>query len=177
MKRQAAGQFNSEPLLQSFDAFYRQEYRSIVALAAVISGSRWAAEDLAQEAFSAAYQEWDRVKGFEFPHLWVRRVVANKSTSLVRRSIAEAKARSRLLTGRPALDQMPDESEDVWDAVRRLPRRQTQAIALIYLSGLTVDEASVVLGCSAGTVKTHLKRGRATLGRRLEATGRLAHDG
>ena len=82
-------------LVQTFDTFYQGEYRSVVALAAALSGSRWAAEDLAQEAFSAAYREWDRVKGYEFPDLWVRRVVANKSASLIRRSIAEAKARLR----------------------------------------------------------------------------------
>jgi DNA-directed RNA polymerase specialized sigma24 family protein len=34
--------------------FYKSEYRSVVALAAVLSGSRWAAQDLAQGVFVAA---------------------------------------------------------------------------------------------------------------------------
>jgi RNA polymerase sigma-70 factor (ECF subfamily) len=160
----------------SFDAFYRQEYRSVVALAAALSGSRWAAEDLAQEAFSAAYREWDRVRGYEAPNLWVRRVVANKSVSLIRRSVAEARARARLGDGRTPLDALPDDSEDVWDAVRRLPKRQTQAIALVYLDGLSIDEAAVVLGCAAVTVKTHLKRGREALARKLGPEGVVVHD-
>jgi RNA polymerase sigma-70 factor (ECF subfamily) len=69
---------------------------------------------------------------------------------------------------------MPDESEEVWDAVRRLPRRQTQVIALVYLDGLSVEEAGEVLGCSGGTVKTHLRRGRETLGRKLGDTGEVS---
>ena len=36
----------SEPVVRDFDSFYRAEYRSVVALAAVLSGSRSAAEDL-----------------------------------------------------------------------------------------------------------------------------------
>ncbi len=116
------------------------------------------------------------MKGYEFPDLWVRRVVANKSASLIRRSIAEAKARSRIGSDRPPLDVLPDESEDLWDAVRRLPRRQTQAIVLVYLDGCSVYEAGVVMGCSGGTVKTHLKRGRETLARKLEPERRLVHD-
>jgi RNA polymerase sigma-70 factor (ECF subfamily) len=168
--RRSADIDNEVRVVQSFDAFYRAEYRSVVALAAALSGSRWAAEDLAQEAFSAAYRRWDQVGAFEYPHLWVRRVVANKSVSLIRRSVAETKARTWFGNGRPPLEQMPDESEEVWDAVRRLPRRQMQVIALVYLGGLSVDEAGEVLGCSGGTVKTHLHRGKETLARRLGET-------
>jgi RNA polymerase sigma-70 factor (ECF subfamily) len=155
------------PVIRSFEGFYLQEYRSIVALARVLSGSASVAEDLAQEAFSAAYRDWSRVATFEHPNLWLRRVVANLSVSLFRRTLAEARARIRISNARPALESMPDVSEDVWDAVRRLPRRQAQAIALVYLDGLSVDEAGVVLECSAGTVKTHLKRGRSTLAKKL----------
>jgi RNA polymerase sigma-70 factor (ECF subfamily) len=151
-------------VVQDFDSFYRAEYRSVVALAAVLSGSRWAAEDLAQEAFAEAHRQWDRVGRYEHPHLWIRRVVANKSVSLIRRSAAHLRARTRL--GSP-LPEMPDESSLVWDAVRRLPNRQAQSVALVYLEGLSVDEVGLVLGCTGGTVKTHLKRGRATLARRL----------
>lgn len=151
-------------VVQDFDSFYRAEYRSVVALAAVLSGSRWAAEDLAQEAFAAAHQQWDQVGRYEHPRLWVRQVVANKSVSLIRRSAAGLRARTRL--GNP-LPEMPDESTVVWDEVRRLPNRQAQAVALVYLEGFSVEEVGLVLGCSGGTVKTHLKRGRATLARRL----------
>ncbi len=90
------GATESVLVVQDFDSFYRAEYRSVVALAAVLSGSRWAAEDLAQEAFAEAHRQWDRVGRYEHPHLWIRRVVANKSVSLIRRSAAHLRARTRL---------------------------------------------------------------------------------
>lgn len=154
-------------VIRDFSSFYRSEYRSVVSLAAVLSGSRWAAEDLAQEAFAAAHRQWDVVGSYEFPNLWVRKVVSNKAVSAIRRSVSEARARTLLWNARPRLEAMPDESEMVWEEVRRLPKRQAQAIALVYLEGLSVDEVGAVIGCSGGTVKTHLKRGRATLAKRL----------
>lgn len=160
------------PVLRDFDGFYRSEYRAVVALAAVLSGSRWAAEDLAQEAFWAAHQQWDRVGRYEHPGLWVRRVVSNKSVSFVRRRLAETRALTRLRGRRVPIGELPAESSTVWDAVRRLPKRQAQAIALTYLEGLTVHDVATVLECSEGTVKTHLKRGRASLARRLDVSTR-----
>lgn len=154
-------------VIRDFSSFYRSEYRSVVSLAAVLSGSRWAAEDLAQEAFAAAHRQWDVVGSYEFPNLWVRKVVSNKAVSAIRRSVSEARARTLLWNARPRLEAMPDESEMVWEEVRRLPKRQAQAIALVYLEGLSMDEVGAVIGCSGGTVKTHLKRGRATLAKRL----------
>lgn len=46
---------------ESFEAFYQREYRVVVALAYGLSGSRVAAEELAQEAFLAAHRDWERV--------------------------------------------------------------------------------------------------------------------
>ncbi len=42
--------------LPAFDAFYAEHYRAVVGLAYALSGSRLAAEDIAQEAFVAAYR-------------------------------------------------------------------------------------------------------------------------
>ena len=57
----------------------------MIGLAYALSGSRSAAEDIAQEAFLAAHNAWDRVSHYEKPEAWVRRVVANKSVSMFRR--------------------------------------------------------------------------------------------
>jgi RNA polymerase sigma-70 factor (ECF subfamily) len=59
------------------------------------------------------------------------------------------------------------EYEAFWAEVRRLPRRQAQAVALHYIYDLGVAEIASTLGCAEGTVKVHLSRGRAALGSRL----------
>src|SRR5437879_4503227 len=75
-----------------FDGFYLNEYHAVVSLALALSGNRWAAEDIAQEAFLVVHRNWARVSGYDQPALWVRRVAANLAVSLFRRSVAEAKA-------------------------------------------------------------------------------------
>jgi RNA polymerase sigma-70 factor, ECF subfamily len=152
----------------AFEDFYRKEYRAVVGLAYALSGSRWAAEDLAQDAFLAAHDRWERISGYEEPGAWVRRVVANRSVSAFRRRSTEAKAMVRMAFGeRPALQEIPGDSAAFWDTVRSLPRRQAQVVALHYLEDRPVAEIAEILGIAAGTVKKHLFDGRHALARAL----------
>jgi RNA polymerase sigma-70 factor (sigma-E family) len=155
--------------VEDFEAFYAREYPAMVTLAFVLSGSRWAAEDLAQEAFLAAHRDWDRIGDYERPGAWVRQVVMNLSVSAFRRRIVEAKAIARMAFGQtPTVSEMPAESADFWQAVRSLPRRQAQVIALHYLEDLPVAEVAAILGTAEGTVKKHLHDARQALARRLD---------
>lgn len=45
----------------SFDLFYERQRRPLINLAFAMSGSRYGAEDLAQEALVAAYRSWDEI--------------------------------------------------------------------------------------------------------------------
>jgi len=106
------------------------------------------------------------------PGAWVRTVVANSSVSWFRRAGAQARALLRLGSTPadcPGLD--VEAGLDLWREVRRLPRRQAQAVALVYLDGLSRREVAAVLGCSEETVKTHLSRAKETLAQRLEMGG------
>lgn len=157
---------------EKFDAFYRREFSSVVGLAYALSGSRWAAEELAQEAFLAAHRRWDVVSGYEQPGAWVRRVVSNLSTSLVRRRVVEARALVKLAARRPeSLPPLDAIDAEFWRAVRSLPKRQSQVIALHYLEDLSVAKIAETLKLAEGTVKAHLHRGRIELARRLSLGG------
>lgn len=54
------------------------------------------------------------------------------------------------------------------DALSALPRRQREAFTLRILEELDVAATARVMGCSQGSVKTHLSRARAALQRQLE---------
>ena len=73
------------------------------------------------------------------------------------------------MRGRATTESPPSssESEVLWAEVRRLSKRQAQAVALFYAADLPLAEIADVLGCSEGTVKSHLKRARSTLARKL----------
>lgn len=62
----------------------------------------------------------------------------------------------------------PVEDEQVWSAVRALPKRQAQVVALHYALDLSVAEVAATLGCAEGTVKAHLSRARAALAVELD---------
>ena len=151
----------------TFEAFYQQELKAVIGLAYALSGSRVAAEDLAQDAFLAAHKNWDKVSQYDKPQAWVRRVVANMSVSLFRRKVREAKAIARMRGNDTVLPALSESDDEFWKAVRALPKRQAQAIALHYLEDLSIAEIADILECAQGTVKVHLHKGRNRLAERL----------
>lgn len=155
-------------VVEDFESFYRREFRSVVALAYALSGSRHAAEDLAQEGFLAAHRRWEEISRYDQPIGWVRRVVANMSASVVRRRMAEARAIARLAGRRqPSVAELEDRDAGFWHAVRSLPLRQAQSVALHYLFDLAIADVAATLEISEGAVKAHLHAARATLSKKL----------
>jgi RNA polymerase sigma-70 factor (ECF subfamily) len=68
-----------------------------------------------------------------------------------------------------AVVELPERDEEFWTAVRRLPRRQAQVVALHYVDDLGVAATAEVLGVSVGAVKQYLFRARQVLARELGA--------
>ena len=158
--------FDAPP--EAFEDFYMREYPAVVGLAYALSGSRWGSEDLAQEAFLAAHRDWGRIGSYQQPAAWVRRVVANLAVSAFRRRVAETKALARVALRRgEATPDLAAADPEFWAAVRALPRRQAQVVALYYLEDRSVADVADILGMTPGTVKRHLYDARGTLARRL----------
>jgi RNA polymerase sigma-70 factor (ECF subfamily) len=153
----------------SFDRFYRTEYGHLVRLLVGMTGRWGVAEELAQEALLSAYRAWPRVQELDRPDLWLRRVAINRAISLHRRVVAEVAALGRVRTAPPADGPEIGQDDRVWAAVRRLPRSQAAAVVLWAVEGLTLAEIGEVLGCSAETARTHLRRARERLGSALGA--------
>ena len=148
----------------SFDAFMATEHRRVLALARAMTGSWSEAEDVAQEAFLAAYRQWGTMTS---PEAFVRRVVLNQSASGVRRKVRERSALGRL---RVVASREDDDVADpaFWRAVAALPTRQRQVVALHYVDDRSVADVAEILGVTEGTVKTTLHDARASLRARFE---------
>jgi RNA polymerase sigma-70 factor (sigma-E family) len=164
--------FTDHAFPRSFEAFYARDLKSVIGLAYVLSGSRFGAEDLAQDAFLAAFRNWGRISAYDDPSAWVRRVVANRGTSRFRRRSAEVKALLHLTTARVEVPEISAEAAGIWEAVRRLPNRQSQVIALRYFDQRSIAEIARIIGCSENTVKTHIQRAKHALSERLEKENR-----
>jgi RNA polymerase sigma-70 factor (ECF subfamily) len=148
---------------ESFDEFFAAHYRRVVALALVLCGRRAVAEECAQDAFVAAYRRWDRIARYDDPGAWVRRVAVNVATSSLRRRSREARALARLALRRERGTELAPFDHEFWDAVRHLPRRQAQCVALHYLEDRPVEEIAAVLEISPATVRVHLHAARGAL--------------
>ncbi len=143
----------------------------MLGLAYVLVGPHGGAEDLAQEAFAKAHQRWAEVETYDNPEAWVRRVLVNQKNTNFRRLGTENKATDLLRRQRVPVVELPPRSEEVWAAVRALPKRQAQVIALRFWNDLTIRQIAETLDCGTETVKTHLSRAKVTLARQLEGKG------
>ncbi|MCH7668198.1 MAG: hypothetical protein IIC71_03205 [Acidobacteria bacterium] len=93
-----------------------------------MSGSAMVAEDLAQEAFLRPHADWSSVEDLANPSACVRRVAVNLAMSRFRRLRSETAALLRLVPAPTLIETAGTDHEAFWGEVRKLPRRQAQAI-------------------------------------------------
>ncbi len=154
-------------LLPDFDTFFRETFVVVARAAALVARDPGAGQDLAQEAFFRLYERWARMESAEHARRFAFRVAIN---------LARSHLRKRLRVTLAGLEPRGEWSEpvvqvDEWLSIRSAlaaisPRRRA-AVVLVDYVGMDAGEAGGVLGLSAGTVRTHLMRGRRDLRKRL----------
>ena len=154
-----------------FGEFYQGCYSRVVTLVAVLLGDQHEAQDVAQEAFARALSRWPRLRTFDVPEAWVRKVAFRLAIDASRR-IRRQRLLSRRLAGAGTGDghvaAPPGEQlqySEVAAALAGLPFTLREVIVLHYVADLPVEQIARECGMSSGTVKSRLVAGR----RRLEA--------
>ena len=95
-------------------------------------------------------------------------VVQNLARSRYRRLATRLRLVRQYLPDEEATtDPEPTADSGVWRAVRALPARQRDIIELVFCRELTVEEASRVMGVTAGTGRVHYDRAKKALRARL----------
>src|SRR5215218_8094476 len=153
---------------------FEQEARRLVGLAAFFTDDRTAAEDLVQEAFIRLARNAHRIREGEKAAAYLRSIVINLARDHNRRGLVSLRHRPPVVTDEPSAEETASRQEsrrEVLTALRSLPHRQRECVALRYYLELPVDEIAAVLGLSPNSVKTHLKRGLRALATRLEEAG------
>ena len=157
-------------IASSFVEFYRYWMPRLTGyLQSQTSDRRWI-EDVAQEAMLAAEAKWDDLMTYDKPGAWLFRV----ATTMLRRWQSNAREQCT------SLDDMitrgtdaalvadaghgrTDGHLDLMDAMRALPRRQREAIALHSLLGFPLADVARIMGIAEGSAKTHVHRARKRL--------------
>jgi DNA-directed RNA polymerase specialized sigma24 family protein len=156
-----------------FAEFYRASYQRCLRAVIAGAGRPDLAEDLVAEAFTRALVSWRTVRDHPAPEAWVVRTALNAGTSWWRRHRREvplgdhdAAAPQRWEPGgEPGSGPGPA----VLAALRALPRRQREVIALRVFLDLDIATTAGLLGIAPGTVGAHLSRAVTTLRAALPA--------
>ncbi|ANH40195.1 RNA polymerase sigma-E factor [Nocardioides dokdonensis FR1436] len=153
---------------EALEQLYAAHWRELVRLSVLLLRDVGAAEEVVQDAFVAVHGRWDRIRDPAKALAYLRQSVVNGSRSALRhRAVVH-----RHLAAQPPPATAPgaDERslvaarrEAVLDAMRALPERQREVLALRHYLDLSEAEIADALGISRGSVKSHASRGSARL--------------
>ncbi|MGH3858433.1 SigE family RNA polymerase sigma factor [Actinokineospora sp.] len=152
----------------SFDIFVAERIDRLLRYATALTCDPHLAQDVVQEVLLRAQSRWGRIGALDAPDLYVKRMVTNEYLSWRRKRAARdiTSAHSTLEAigpsgGDPAVRHAEREAMRI--RIATLPRKQRAAIVLRYYEDSTDAEIAEVLGCSAGTVRSHISRALGTL--------------
>lgn len=152
-----------------FEELYTSAFGRLVGQLFLVTGDLHEAEEVVQEAFTRAAGRWPRLREYDIPEQWVRRVAINLATDGRRRVRRRLAVLAQLDAEAAAV--VPPISVDglaVAAALATLPRRQRQVVVLHYLLDLPVREVARQLSMPVGTVKSRLARARSALAAQLD---------
>lgn len=166
--RRARREAGADPLA----ALHREHYPSLVRLASLVLGDVGLAEQVVQDAFVKLHLRWGGLRQLDRAPAYLRSTVLNGARSQLRhqkvRDRHDARRTVAPAAGTPEGSAVAAaEHERVVAALRRLPERQREALALRYFLDLPEAEIAAAMGVSAGSVKTHVHRGLAALAQLL----------
>lgn len=170
----------------SLDAFLASVERRALRIAQIATRDRDEALDLVQDAMLQLARRYATQPAAEWPPLFYR-ILENRIRDWQRRQTV--KRRIFFWRDHDAESEDDDPLEQVADpaqpdgaallqrhqamqclegALHKLPARQREAFELRIWEGLSVDETATAMGCSDGSVKTHLSRALHSLRAQLE---------
>ena len=147
-------------MTNDFADFYQDAKDDCLRTVVISIGDQDLAQDLVAEAFARACASWRKVARHPNPRAWVVRTALNAGTDRWRRRRREF---SVTQPAEAAVHDPDPVDPGVIAAVRRLPQRQRQMVALRLLLDLDTETTAETLNISVGTVKAHLSRALATL--------------
>ncbi|GAA2624651.1 RNA polymerase sigma factor [Paractinoplanes durhamensis] len=156
---------------------YDRHGATVLYLAQRLLGNRADAEDVTQLTFVAA---WTGRDGFD-PQRgtmlgWLLGIAKRKAVDRLRSAERYKRVAETVSAQVPAEDETerPDRIVDrlvVADELSRLPADQRRTLELAFFDDLTHPQIAEVTGLPLGTVKSHIRRGMASLRRRWEVDG------
>lgn len=136
------------------------------AFARSLCRDRDLADDIVQDACLKAWAARDRFIPGAPMKPWLFRIIRNTLTGHQRRawrssSLDPEDAETAFVT--PCNQEWACDFQVMQDALRHLPEKQREALVTVLAAGFSYEEAAGIIGCSEGTVKSRVSRGREAL--------------
>jgi RNA polymerase sigma-70 factor (sigma-E family) len=160
----------------TFSEFAAARLPSLLRYAIVLTGDQDLAQDVVQEVLARAQVRWSKIAKTDSPDSYVRKMVLNEYLSWRRtwavRNIRAVGERLIDLGDRRSVSRDHAESvvdtDDVWNRLATLPRKQRAVLVLRYYEQLRDDEIAYLLDCAPVTVRSNASKALKTLRLQLE---------
>ena len=179
---------SEKQVCSEFDELVKRTHRQAYNIAYRLSGNHADAEDITQEAYLRAFRFFDRYNRQMPFENWLYRIISNVFIDEVRK-----RPKVKLHSLDQPLDngadsgeicfEIPDSKHDPEEiamrttlgeplqaALNSLPKEFRITVILADVEGLSYEEIAEVMGCSLGTVRSRLHRGRKSLRNKLQNT-------
>ena len=145
-----------------FEDFFGSEHARLFGALCLVTGDRYEAEEIMQDAFLRLWERWERVRGLDDPSAYLYRTAMNVFRNRYRRAALGVRKTLSLTPNEDAFATVEDR-DVVVRALRDLTPDQRAAVVLTGYVGLTSEEAGEMIGMRAGTVRTLANRARAAI--------------
>lgn len=148
---------------ENFEIFFSVTNPRLFTALWLVTGDRYEAEEIAQDAFLRVLERWDRVGGLDDPESYLFRTAMNVFRNRYRRT---ALALRRGISLAPqASDELAavEHRDELLRLLRPLPPRQRAAVVATSILDLSAEEAGRVLGMRSATVRALTSRARTRM--------------
>ncbi len=162
---------------ESFGRLVSAYQGRVCSVAYALTGNVQLSEDLAQEAFVAAWRELKELRELEKFPSWVCGIARNLARKALRRREQDALDQSQPLTVEPAataeavsdtLDRQETEAV-VWETLETIPEIYREPLVMFYREAGSVRSIAESLDISEDTTRQRLSRGRQMLKAKVAA--------
>lgn len=151
---------------RAFGHLIEKDWDRLVGLSRSIIG-HLRCEDIVQEALLIAWQKLPQLEQPASFSSWLRKIVVRQCLRRSRRKIWQVPL--AVLRDRPGLSRNPESELDVEYLLKSLAPRQRAVFYLTAIEGMTDSEIGELLDITAASVRSHRRRARQKLKKRLRS--------
>ena len=159
---------------EAFAALVDKYKNPVYNLAFRMTGSRFDADDVAQEAFVKAYRNLKSFRQELNFFSWLYSIALNTARNWLKAGKRPARCAiadpENIADSKPGADAKMSSSQEITGMLGMLPEKYRAPFVLKHLENYTCEEISKMLKCPEGTVRVHIHRAKQMLYEKFKGT-------